>query len=201
MLPDFPQSRRELFQKYRLRIALAAQAKTPVHALGAPITQHEGNLHTYDQLTQSGVRTVTEGFKEIAVPIEVKIDEIPGLTAEKVSERLDAIAEDVARQTSQIFYRMLDETTHNAGTAIDAGGQPPSKDVWLEMFQRMEMSFDPKTGKPEIVFITHPVMAEVWRKSWTEWEKDPAFMKQYREILAAKREAWRDRESRRKLVD
>jgi len=44
-------------------------------------------------------------------------------------------------------------------------------------------------------------MAEAMQKLWSQWEEDRAFMKRYKEILAEKFEEWRDRESRRKLVD
>jgi hypothetical protein len=201
MLPDFPKSRRELYQKLRLRMDLAVQAKSPLRALGRSITQHEGTLHSYEQITDGGIRSITEGLQEIAVPIEVKIEEIPELVGEKLFARVDALAEDAARQVSQITFRKMDEVTREAGMAVDAAGSPPTKEIWLEMFQRMEIDFDLKTGRPELTIIMHPVMAEAMQKLWVEWEKDPAFLKQYNELLSQKREAWRDRESRRKLVD
>jgi len=147
------------------------------------------------------VRTVTEGFEEIRVPIEVKIEDIPGLVGERLLEKVDAIAEDSARQVSQIFFRKMDEITREAGTAVDARGGPPTQELWLRIFKGMEMDFDLQTGKPEITFIAHPVMAEKMVKLWNEWEKDSEFMKRYEEALAEKREEWRDRESRRKLVE
>jgi hypothetical protein len=49
--------------------------------------------------------------------------------------------------------------------------------------------------------VLHPVMMETMKKLWAEWETDAAFMKRYNEIIAEKREEWRDRESRRKLVE
>jgi hypothetical protein len=201
VLPDFPKSRRELYQKLRLRIDLTAQAKSPMSALGVRITQHEGTLHSYDQLTHSGIRSVTEGLQEIKVPIEVKIEDIPGLVGDRLLERVDAIAEEAARQVSQVTFRKMDEITREAGMAVDAAGSPPTQEIWLKMFQKMEMDFDPKTGRPEVTMIMHPVMAEAMKKLWSEWENDTVFMKRYDEILAEKREEWRDRESRRKLVD
>src|SRR5260370_932179 len=105
MLPDFPKSRRELYQKLRLRMDLTVQAKSPLRALGRSITQHEGTFHSYEQITDTGIRSITEGLQEIAVPIEVKIEEIPELVGEKLSARMDAIAEEAARQVSQITFR------------------------------------------------------------------------------------------------
>lgn len=184
MLPDFPKSRGELHKKLRLRIYLASQAKSPLRALGKSIAQHEGILHSYDQITDSGIRNITEGMQEVAVPIEVKIDEIPELVGEKLLARVDAIAEETARQISQMTFRKMDEVTHEAGMAVDAAGGPPTKEIWLEMFERMEMDFDPITGKPEVTMVMHPVMVETMKKLWSEWEEDTAFMKRYTELLA-----------------
>lgn len=180
---------------------LSVQAKSPLRTLGSRITQHEGVLHTYEQSTDYGIRSVTEGLEEISVPIEVKIDEIPELVGEKLLARIDAIAEDAARQVSQITFRKMDQVTREAGMAVDAAGGPPTQKIWLEMFEKMEVDFDPKTGMPEVTLVMHPVMAESMQKLWIEWEKDASFMKQYGDLLARKREEWRDRESRRKLVD
>lgn len=201
MLPDFPKSRLEIHKRLRLRIYLATQAKSPLRALGRSITQHEGALHSYEQMTDSGIRSISEGMQEVAVPIEVKIDEIPELVGEKLLARVDAIAEETARQISQMTFRKMDEVTHEAGTAVDAAGGPPTKEIWLGMFEKMEMDFDRITGKPEVTMVMHPVMAETMKKLWSEWEEDKAFMKRYNELLAEKREEWRDRESSRKLVD
>ena|SRR2546428_7673980 len=200
MLPDFPKSRHEIQEKLRLRMYLNAQARSPVSSLGSSVTQHEGTLHSYEQVTRGRPRTVTEGFEEINVPIEVKIEDIPELVGEKLVARIDALGEEIARQTSQITFRKMDEVTREAGMSVDAGG-PPTKELWLKMSETMDFDFDPQTKSPNAVFIAHPVMAEAMQKLWSQWEEDRAFMKRYKEILAQKFEEWRDRESRRKLVD
>ncbi len=201
MLPDFPKTRREIARRLRLRTYLRAQERSPMRALGSTVTQHEGALHSYEQITDDGIRRVTEGLEEISVPIEVRFEDIPELVGEKLFKRIDAIAEDVARQTSQITFRKMDQTTREAGNVIDAAGGPPTKEIWLEMFSKMEMDFDPVTKKPEVTLVVHPVMAETMQKLWSEWQTDAAFLKRYEDMLAEKREEWRDRESRRKLVD
>lgn len=114
---------------------LSVQAKSPLRRLGSRITQHEGVLHSYEQSTDTGIRSITEGLEEVAVPIELKIDEIPGLVGEKLFSRIDAIAEDAARQVSQITFRKIDEVTREAGMAVDAAGGPATQKIWLEMFE------------------------------------------------------------------
>jgi len=89
VLPDFPKSRLELHKKLLLRIYLTAQAKSPLRALGRSVTQHEGILHSYEQITDTGIRSITEGMQEIAVPIEVKIEEVPELVGERLLQRVD----------------------------------------------------------------------------------------------------------------
>ena len=166
MLPDFPKSRLEIRQKLRLRMDLTVQAKSPLRALAGAITQHEGLLHSYEQITDGGIRSITEGMQEIAVPIEVKFEEIPELVGDKLFARVDAIAEEAARQVSQMTFRKMDEVTREAGMTVDAAGSPPTKKIWLEMFQKMDIDFDPKTGKPELTLVMHPVMAEAMQKLW-----------------------------------
>ena len=64
------------------------------------------------------------------------------------------------------------------------------------MLEKVEMEFGPDNqliGR----FQTSPEIANVIRK----WREDPSFMAKYQELLNRKRDAWRDRESNRKLVD
>jgi len=111
------------------------------------------------------------------------------------------LAEAFAKQTSQLGYRRLNEATQLAGTAIDAGGQPFTQELFLQGENARDWEFDPLTDKPEGVYLAHPQTAERMHRIWQEWEKDLVFMKRVAELRARKHEEWRDRESRRKLVD
>ncbi len=183
-----------------LRLHMAVQAKSPLASLGFRVTQHEGGVHSHDVVGPTGNKTLTEGFAEIKVPFEVKVADIPNLVGGKLFEKIDAMADEFARQQSEIGYRKLDEAIDAAGGGVTAGG-PLTKDLWLEAFAKREINFDPKTRKQDTVIILHPVMFESLKKLLPEWQRDKEFMKRYNEILAEKYEDWRDRESRRKLVD
>lgn len=203
VLPDFPRSRKELAEKLRLHMRLHVQGKSPFAALGRQITQHEGSNFTYEQIIDEGKQIVRESMEVMAAPVTLRLDEIPDLVGEKLRQQLDALADEIARQTSQLGYRKLDEATRLAGTAVDAGGQPLSQDLFLKGEEARDWDFDPQTGKanPDMVYLAHPVMAERMHTLWQEWEKDKSFMKRLDELKAKKYEEWRDRESRRKLVD
>jgi hypothetical protein len=161
------------------------------------ITQHEGWMHSYEQ---PGLGIVDEGLKEYKIPIEVRYDEVPDLVGDRLLAKVDAIAGELARQTSKEGFRKLEEELSKVGNAVDAGGRPVSQEVLLEMLEKMEMSFD-DAGNPDITFIVHPVVGEVLRSRMEEWHQDVEFRKRHDELISRKREAWRDRESNRKLVD
>jgi len=70
------------------------------------------------------------------------------------------------------------------------------------MLSQIQMEFDPATGKPTgHVFSMHPDTAAKVIPKLQAWEQDPAFKEEYERILEEKREEWRVREDRRKLVD
>ena len=183
-----------------LRLHLRAQAQSPWGSV-RQITQHEARAFSYEQITGAGKVTVEEGFEEVKVPVTVRFEEVPDLVGTVLLQRIDEIADEVAKQTSQQGYRKLDQITRQAGTAIDAGGGPFTQELFLQSEEVREMDFDPKTGKPEGIYVAHPKTAEYMHGLWKEWELDPAFMRRARDIRAKKYEEWRDRESRRKLVD
>ena len=201
MLPDFPKSRKELSEKLRLHLRLRVQSTSPWAALGREFTQHEGRAFSYEQIIDESKRIVETGFEEMVVPIRVEFKDIPDLVGEALLRKLDELADNIAEQTSRLGQRRLTEATQVAGTAIDAGGQPFTQELFLQSESARDWEFDHLTGQQEGVYIAHPQTAERMHKLWQEWEKDSAFMKRIAELKARKYEEWRDRESRRKLVD
>ena len=59
-----------------------------------------------------------------------------------------------------------------------------------------DMEFGPD-NQPTITWHTTPELTKVYES----WQGDPSFKARYEDILNRKRDAWRDRESDRKLVD
>jgi hypothetical protein len=197
MLPDFPKTKSEISKLLSARVRHKTEEMSFFASLPRAFTQHEGNVFSYPQ---EGFGTVTEGFERFEVPITVKIDELRSLVGDRLLEKIDGIAEEMARKTSEHGYRVLDQATQKGGTRIDADGKPFDQEMLLAMLEQVDLSFD-ADGKPDLVMLMHPVMAKAVDEKWVLWEQDPAFKKRYDEILTRKREAWRDRESDRKLVD
>jgi len=165
--------------------------------MGTTVIQHEGFTHSYEQI---GVGIVEEQLKEHAIPMEIKFDEVPELIGDRLTAKVDAVADELARRTSEDAYKKLDESMGKVGNSINAGGKPFSQKIYLEMLEKMEMEFE-DTGEPAFKLVMHPDMAEVVRKRMEEWQNDNDFQLKYGELIRLKREAWFDRESNRKLVD
>ena len=132
-----------------LHLRLRVQAKSPFAALGRQFTQHEGKVFSYEQLLDERKRIVEEGFEEMRAPVQFRFEEIPNLVGEVLFQKLDAVADEIAKQISQLGYHRLDEAARVAGTAIDAGGQPLTQELFLKSEEAREMDFDPRTGKPD----------------------------------------------------
>ena len=83
MLPDFPKLRKEMSSHLMLKLHAMVQEKEPILADIRGITQHEGDIIAYDQLTGEGVRIVTEGFKEVQSAFVTRFEDVPGLVGER----------------------------------------------------------------------------------------------------------------------
>lgn len=70
------------------------------------------------------------------------------------------------------------------------------------MNRRLQMEFDPETLEPvNQMIVVHPSQAQSFIAQAKEWEKDPEFVAEMKEIRQRQIEEWRARENRRKLVD
>ena len=99
------------------------------------------------------------------------------------------------------MLEVVEEAAEEVGNVVHADGEL-TQDKYLEIFRTIDMDFDPTTLKlaPGFRWVMHPDMAARVVPKVQEWEKDPAFNAKYERIMATKREEWRDREARRKLV-
>lgn len=197
MLPEFPKTAADLLTFARSRIETRRKEIAPLTDIGVQTVAHEGRNFSYEQ---EGTGIVHDSYHEFAIPIEVKFSDVPALFGPKFEEKLETIANEQAKQLSEFVQSRMTSIINQAGTGVNAGGKPFSKELLLTALEGMDMSFD-ESGKPELTFVAHPVMAEEMDKRWREWEEDTQFMAKYHALLGRKREAFLDRESNRKLVD
>jgi hypothetical protein len=193
MLPDFPQLKCELRDGILRAIHRASRMKAPLLAEIKTLVQHEGTAHSYDRIDAP---SKTDAYEQIGVPIEITFAEVPDLVGERLAAKIDAVAEDIARQEMELFNRRFSESAQEVGNALDAGGAPLTPELFFQMLEGVHMEFGPD-GQLLGQFRTSPALAKVMQS----WHDDPTIMAQYNALIDRKRDAWRDRENNRKLVD
>lgn len=198
MLPDFPSV------KAHLGVALIRWTQEQVPQI-APLLgqigsfhQHEGKRGHLSRADKSSdeMKYEPHRFEFVLTREEMRKTDLPGLF-----EKLRKLAEQIADAQSTLMYTRISEAVEPIGNTVDAGGDFQPKH-FFEMLSKIQMEFDPATGKPTgHVFSMHPDTAAKVIPKLQAWEQDPAFKEEYERILETKREEWRDREDRRKLVD
>jgi hypothetical protein len=201
LLPDFPKTRKEISEQLLLRLRLQVQEKSVFGRIPRQVQQHEGGRQfSYEQILEHGKRIVTEEHEQALIPIQFEREEIPKLIGDRLIRKLDQLAEAMATHTSQLGFRKMEEACRVAGTAFDAGGKPFTKEMFLQFEEARDWSFDPRTHEQLGNYVAHPDTAKRMHDLWQLWEQDREFMKKFNDLKTRKFEAWRDRESCRKLV-
>lgn len=138
--------------------------------------------------------------EEISVMLKSDMNEVETMTHEKVLEKIDHIAKELAEKQAKLFYTKIDELAKEAGNVVSAEGETFSMDIFFEVLEKISRYFD-HAGKPdEIRFTASPELFQSISKVFNEAKSDPETQKRFDAIMEQKREEWRVRESNRKLV-
>jgi hypothetical protein len=198
MLPDFPSV------KAHARNMLTAWTRRQVPNV-APLlreighsTQHEGASARF--LRDDG--TVDQiDYEKASAPLELTREEMRSFDLEKLQQKLVGLAEKFAEMQEAMMFRKLSRVVEEVGHTVDAEGDFRPHH-FLAMIRKIDMSFDPDTNEPTgLTLVVHPSQVDRLLAKWKSWEEDPAFVAEYEKLLAEKREAWRARESNRRLDD
>jgi hypothetical protein len=159
--------------------------------------QAEGDrfsLETYDGDIQQ------KDFKTFSTPVTTRVLPSPIEQESEIAQKLDEAAQDIAKQHMQLLFTTMSESSEEAGTAYHAGGRPFHMSMFLDALETMQVDFD-DDGRPKLpTIVMHPNQLKAIGPKLAEWEKDPALDARWKQVLAKKKDEWRDRESRRKLV-
>lgn len=198
MLPDFPKEK-ELFVKFWTKyLSHKHQEHLGFFATIPAFAIHEGDRW---KIERSDGTESEQQYQEMSSKFTINLDEVPDLTPEKLKAKLDAVAEDGARQMSQGIIRELQLATEQVGNTVNAAGKPLTQELFLEMIEKIEIDFTPDGQWIPPSIVMHP---DVWKANeakFKEWEKDKEFAERHMRIISRKREEWCAREALRKLVD
>ena len=197
MLPDFPELKSEisdtLFEFLRLRIS---------YHLG-PLSEirHIQYFESTDRrVRHASGETEEHQMRRMEAEMTIKHDEFPNMTLEKLLEKLDHVAQEMARQMAQYTYQTISEATAKVGNVIDAKRAKLSAETILEALTKIQIDFD-SVGRPKMPSVhVHPNLESAVLLTIKQFDENPALKKQFREIIQRKKEEWRAREASRRLV-
>lgn len=198
MLPDFPKEKREFEKFWNQYLAYKHRELLGFFASIPSFTIHEGNIWLIER---SDGTSSEHPFEELISDFTIKNEEVPELTPEKIREKLDTVAKNAAQQVSQKIIKEIQEAAERTGNTVNAKGQPLTKELLLELFEKIETGFDEKGEWIPPSIIMNPDGWKANEEKFKEWEQDEDFAKKQEEIINKKREEWYAREALRKLVD
>jgi hypothetical protein len=197
MLPDYPELKRELVADLNLLLRLLVRQNAPLVGRIKNYRQVEGDKFT----VETNEQYVTKTFKQLSAQVAIPAGLSSSDTHTKFMEQLVDAAENIAHQSEGMLFSTLDEVTASTGNVLDAKGEPFHPSVLWDMVEKTDLEFDEKTGKPRLPSIVlHPDVMKSILPKFAEWEADLELKARRTEVLEKKKDEWRDRESRRKLV-
>jgi hypothetical protein len=197
MLPDFPEIKQHVHQFLMHYLDNRCRYHMGVLRLVRSVSIPEGS-HT--KVTRPDGTTDEPKMERAEVGLFASSDPRKGLSFEEVLKSLDDAARQMAEKQTQMMFRRIDEVTKETGNVSDLAGQPFTAKALNDMLERLDIPFDPQ-GKPCIPpLVCNPKTAEELISRKTEIESDLAEKRRFVEIIARKRQEFRDRESNRKLV-
>ena len=195
MLPDFTRvktrTNRDLGRWVRQQIPIVAPLLKGV----ATFQQHEGRTSTI--VREDGSEDPTD-YHTISAETVTNRDEMKRFDLKAIHQTLRELAIQIGQAQTQKLLDAVEQAANSVGNVVHTHGQL-TPDKYLEAYRIREIDFDPQTRQPTAghVEVMPPDMAAKVK----EWEKNPVFKAEFEQIMAVKREEWRDREANRKLVD
>ena len=135
-------------------------------------------------------------MEKVEGKIEIKQEEIEGLTHEKVIDKIDTVAREMAEQMANAAYKVMSNAAEEVGNVTSADGEPLSIDLLLKSLEKIHLSFDEEGQPSGLRLVAHSKMSSSLEKIYSQIESHP----RYQELMERKREEWRVRENNRKLV-
>jgi hypothetical protein len=197
MLPDYPGVKRDMSSRLKDYFEAQVGRHWGLFNEVRRVRYFEGDTHS---LTREDGEVEKRPFTTIASEVTIEAGELPKLSLESALEKLDTAAADMARQNAQLFYGTISEAVEKVGNVVNAEGRRISASMILEMYEKLQIDFD-RHGRPNLQQIhMPPELGERAEEALRELFNNPEMRRQFEALINAKREEWRAREARRKLV-
>jgi hypothetical protein len=198
LLPDFPKEKKKLMERWNQYLVRKHQEYLGFFSTINSYRHYEGKEWLMER--PDGSLDSSE-YRLIEAEFIINDSEVPYLTPLQIAEKIDRVAEEMAKNQAHHLLQTIHEAAIAVGNIVDSGGQPLTKELFLKVVDRIMMEFD-RAGNPQYPSIVmHPDLWESIKDDAQHWETDVEFMAKHKAILDRKREEWRVRENHRKLAD
>jgi hypothetical protein len=195
MLPNYPKEKREFMEHLVQYMKYQVAKNSPFLSKVSKVKCFEGNkqlLHRADGSIHKS------SFQEIMNSLEFDYSELEDIDLNSLIKKLEQSAKGLSHGQEKMAFKHINEVVEEVGNVVDGKGRPFSYEMVLKLLDRILIEFD-DSGSP--VFPTLVVPPEIanktdFRKVYSELESDPRF----EELMAKKKEEYRDRENSRCLV-
>lgn len=192
MLPDFLKTKEKIGKMLNSEMKKAHFRHLGPFADSPTTIIHEGKEVI---MIRADGSTDEMNMKKAETKIEIKTEEIEDMTHERVLDKIDTLARELAKQKAKIGYEVIDRATEEVGNVVSVDGTPSLDDFW-ELFEKMHIDFDEKGQPSGLRLVANPIMSSSLENIYSQIESHP----RYQEIMERKREEWRVRENNRALV-
>ena len=198
MLPDFPAVKKELHKIVTQRMRRSVHREAVMFSMVRHFSSHEGDSFTTHRPDGTSEK---HSYRESATEFTIDKKDLATLSADALASKIDTAARDMAAKTEKAIFETLRQISSDSGNVIDAKGKPFSPETLLEALEKMDIDFDEQGNPSGLTAVVGPELAARIRAKAAEWDADQEFRRRHSELMQRKREAWRDRENCRKLVD
>jgi hypothetical protein len=197
MLPDFPSLKNEVHGLLELGMRAEQDAASPFRTLMPKRRIHEGDRLV---MVREGVEEEVE-IKTYAAEGRLDLGELEGMALGEAYERYRQTAREITADHDADVVRQLKEATERVGNVVE--GNPSSPEPLLEIIGKLELGFAPKSLEDLLSRLALLIGEEkdgAWESNARERLREEPYRSRVDRLLEEKREEYRARESRRKLV-
>lgn len=193
MLPDWPELKKEIRSRLDRYVYLRMGEDNPFFQ---EVSRHQIFEGTQLATHRASGEKDASRLKEISAEFALKNEEASTLTLQGLLDKLDAVAQELAKGHGAFVTETMREVTERTGNTV-AGKLGLS--TILEAIEKMHIEFD-EEGDNRLCFVIHPSMRKAVERADAEFRSSPEQQEQLNEAMRRKYLDWRAREADRALV-
>lgn len=138
-------------------------------------------------------------FQRHIAELEVPREDLINKGFDSIKAVMDSTVEQFARSGHKMMIEGLNEAVGRR--AIQAGAKPFTAELYLDGLETIEFSFDESGYWDPPTLVIHPDLSRTAQEQLERLNTDEPLRQRLSALVERKKEEWRDREARRKLVD